>query len=192
MWHWHEGTWFPRSQWPPRGQGPAWAKPGLTTSELPDHRRAKAALQLLGPTEGPTCSGTRRSPGQSCIPRRQHLLLLPGCSSQTLSQGSAPASGSECTCGGVFHRHAPHTRGARTRLTPPRAYLHQVLGWAALAQAGKQRRRRPVSLGPSAGRCQAPALTPSRPLPHSFRGADCPPALSPPPRFLQLVSLMHK
>lgn len=84
------------------------------------------------------CWGPRRDPCAQAPGGRRDSPAFPDGSTccfyldvqvKLRAKAARPPQASECTCGGVFHQHVPHTRGARTRLTPPRAYLHQVLGW---------------------------------------------------------------
>lgn len=96
MWHWHEGTWFPRSQWPPRGQGPAWTKPA------PDHRRVMGALQLLGPRKGPCAQAP-------AVLRSE--TAAPAASSWMFKSNSEPRQraclGQRITCAGLPPEHTP-------------------------------------------------------------------------------------
>lgn len=176
MWHWHEGTWFPRSQWPPRGQGPAWTKPA------PDHRWVMGALQLLGPRKGPCAQAP-------AVLRSE--TAAPAASSWMFKSNSEPRQraclSQRITCAGLPPEHTPR---AGTRLTPPRADLHQV-------SAGRPWHRQVNSAGdaprPRArvlARCQAPGPALGRPLLRQLPQVltahrPCHGRLPPPPRFLE-------
>lgn len=184
MWHWHEGTWFPRSQWPPRGQGPAWTKPA------PDHRRVMGALQLLGPRKGPCAQAPAVLRSETAAPAASSWMFK----SNSEPRQRARLRPANHLCGSSTGTHPTRRDTTHT----PKSGSASSVSWAALAQAGEQRRRCPASLGPSAGPLPGsrPGAGPPAPAAAS-PGADCPPALSreaptPTPLPGELVSLMHK
>lgn len=154
------------------------------------------ALQLLGPTEGSMCSGTQAVAKTVLLSE----TAAPAASTWMFKSNSEPRQRAclrpvNAPVAGSSTGKCPMRRDAGTRLPPPRAYLHQVLSWAAWHRQVNSAGDAPCPWARVLAHCQAPGTAPGRPTPAAASpGADCPPALSqdaPTPHPLPGVSIVN-